>query len=187
MILLILLFYYLRMTTNYEQYIDNSPYKTNITFPYYFDELVKAEYIPDYVEDICFEGGQFKLDQNSFRNTNIKCIIFNEYNEEFELGVLPDTLEELHLGYIYNLPIRKNVLPYQLKELSIGVCSKMRSFGNFNQPKENVYLPPSVEEVTIIWNSNNITNQNIQTYKKGTLEFHNRYTVVEMAKNANDV
>ena len=83
------------------------------------------------------------------------------FNNEFEEGCLPESLEILILGMNYNVKLKKNILPSNLKYLSLGTlyCQDIDegvlpeslekiSFGRlFNFKKNRYYIPVNVKAI----------------------------------------
>ncbi|EFA85512.1 hypothetical protein PPL_01469 [Heterostelium album PN500] len=108
--------------------------------------------------------GNSELTFKSLRN--LGCLTYLvlecEFNQQFQPGDLPNTLEYLSFGYsIYNQPFGVNVLPPNIRFLQMGtifdhpigenvlpVNLEVLIFGKFfNQPLEENVLPPNLEHL----------------------------------------
>ncbi|KAF2077842.1 hypothetical protein CYY_000887 [Polysphondylium violaceum] len=72
---------------------------------------------------------------------NLKIIIFNceQFEEKFEAGIFPDSVEEIHFHACYPFAFRENTLPRNLKALSCDYYCDLFEF-----------LPKSIQELNFI-------------------------------------
>ena len=143
------------------------------------------------VTQICLPRDFYKHMIGKALPNTINMVVFSRYfNKELEPGFLPHGLEEIHFEQSYNKPIKYGVVPSTVEYIEIGafyfdVHEDIQFFGDFNVPKDQIILPPSVQEVTIYRDCLYDEPKEFVEYKKGTQAFHDRFTIYQkMVKGA---
>lgn len=162
--------------------------KLCICFPDDFNRILKPSEIPDGVIKVHFNYFYTEDIPNGVFPDSVKYINFEDgFNQQLSVDFFPNFLEEVVLGIHFNYPIEYGVLPKTLKKLTIGANTFMRAqiYNLFNQPKENIILPPSIESVTIPIEGGTMLLEYIRT-NSPECDFEERFTVLQpVAKNAN--
>ncbi|KAF2077811.1 hypothetical protein CYY_000856 [Polysphondylium violaceum] len=97
--------------------------------------------LPNTIEQLTISKSFLQPFPIGFFPQNLKIIIFNceQFEEKFEAGIFPDSVEEIHFNACYPFEFCENTLPRNLKALS---CDYYCDFFEF--------LPKSIQELNFI-------------------------------------
>ncbi len=143
------------------------------------------------VTQICLPRDFYKHMIGDTLPNNINMVVFSDYfNQELEPGFLQHGLKEIHFGQSFNKPIKYGIVPNTVEYIEIGsflppenmYSTNTTFYGSFNMSKDQIILPPSVQKVMIYRDCLYDEPKEAVEYKKGTPEFHDRFTVIETDK-----
>lgn len=158
---------------NYSQYITINSQEM-LRFPLTFNEPFDPSQIPDTITEVCLPDGFKKnlIKQVKFPISVISIVLPNNFNEELEIGFLPEKLRCIQFGSHYNKPIRKGVLPDTVEIIHFGTIGTFgMEKGYYDLDKKDIILPLSVKEVWLV-------TDDIKIFRKGTVEFAKMFTTV---------
>ncbi|KAF2070657.1 hypothetical protein CYY_008020 [Polysphondylium violaceum] len=128
--------------------------------------------LPNTIEQLTISNSFSKPFPMRFFPQNLKIITFNceQFEKEFEAGIFPDSVEEIHFNACYPFAFCENTLPCNLKALS---CDYYCDFFEF--------LPKSIQELNFI--TKNITYQEGIYFEISAKDLPPSLTKLTLARN----